>query len=103
MKTVMKNEFQSSRIETLPFIRLDPSNPSTIYTALCFTQAQSEKHNFGICSVTFDQPLCQKATEIVAASRDLDKVVVPSTAWRFPHVNVLLRQHWAHNEWKWLG
>ena len=59
MKTVMKNdEFQSSR------------------TALCFTQAQSEKHNFGICPVTFDQPLCQKATEIVAASRDLDKDVV---------------------------
>ena len=77
MKTVMKNdEFQSARIETLPFIRLDPSNPSTIYTALCFTQAQSEKHNFGICPVTFDQPLCQKATEIVAASRDLDEDVV---------------------------
>ena len=26
--------------------------------------------------MTFDQPLYQKATEIVAASRDLDKVVV---------------------------
>ena len=77
MKTVTKNdEFQSSRIETLSIIRLDPSNPSTIYTALCFTQAQSDKHNFGICPVTFDQPLCQKATEIAAASRDLDKVVV---------------------------
>ena len=77
MKIVMKNyEFQSSRIETLPFIRLDPSNPSTIYTALCFAQAQSEKHNLSICRVTFAQPLYQKATEIVAASRDLDKVVV---------------------------
>ena len=73
----MKNyEFQSSRIETLSFIRLDPSNPSTIYTALCFAQAQNEKHNLSICPVTFAQPLYQKATEIVAASRDLDKVVV---------------------------
>ena len=77
MKTVMKNdEFQSSRIKTSPFIRLDPSNPSTIYTALCFVQAQSEKHNLSICPVTFEQPLYQKATEIVAASRDLDIVVV---------------------------
>ena len=44
MGAVMKNdEFQSSRIENLPFIRLDPNIPSTIYTALCFAQAQSEK------------------------------------------------------------
>ena len=62
MKTVMKNdEFQSSIIETSPFIRLDPSNPITIYTALCFEQAQSEKH-FSICPVIFDQPLYQNAT-----------------------------------------
>ena len=79
--------------ELRPFIRLDPSNPSTIYTALCFTQAQSEKHNFGICPVTFDQPLWQKATVIVADSRESG-----GTAWRFPHVNDLLMQHSAHNE-----
>ena len=73
MKTAMKNyEFQSSGIETLQFIRLDISNPSTIHTALCFAQAQSEKHNLSICPVTF----AQKATEIVAASRNLDKLVV---------------------------
>ncbi len=77
MKTALRSdEFQTSRIETLPFIKLDPSNPSTIYTALCFVQTQSEKHNLKICPVTFDQPLYQKASEIVAASRDLDKVIV---------------------------
>ena len=78
LEWLYKNCHQRSRIKTLPFIRLDPSNPSTIYTALCFSQAQSEKHNLSrpICPVTFDQPLYQKATEIVAASRDLDKVVV---------------------------
>lgn len=77
MKTVLKSdEFQTSRIETLPFINLEPSNPSTIYTALCFAQTQSDKHNLKICPVTFDQPLYEKASEIVAASRDLDKVVV---------------------------
>jgi len=77
MKTVVKSdEFQTSRIETLPFINLDRSNPSTIYTALCFVQTQSDKHNLKICPVTFDQPLYQKASEIVAASKDLDKVAV---------------------------
>ena len=77
MKTVVKSEeFQTSRIETLPFINLDPSNPSTIYTALCFAQDQCDKHSLKICPVTFDQPLYQKASEIVAASQDLDKVVV---------------------------
>ena len=77
MTTVLKSDgFQTSRIETLPFINLDPSNPSTIYTALCFVQTQSEKYNLKICPVTFDQPLYQKASEIVAASRDLDKVMV---------------------------
>ena len=34
----------SMRIETLPFINLDPSDPSTIYTALYFAQSQCEKH-----------------------------------------------------------
>ena len=79
MKTALRNcEFQAPRIETLPFIKLDPSNPSTIYSALCFIQTLSEKHNLKICPVTFDQPLYQKASEseIVAASKDLDKVMV---------------------------
>lgn len=77
MKTVLRNdEFHTSRTETLPFINFDPSNPSTIYTSLCFAQEQSEKHDLKICPVTFDQPLFQKASEIVAATNDLDKVIV---------------------------
>ena len=77
MKTALRSdEFQTSRIEIPPFIKLDPSNPSTIYSALCFVQTQSEKHNLKICPVTFDKPLYQKASEVVAGSRDLDKVMV---------------------------
>ena len=46
MKTVLKSEeFKTSRIETLPFINMDPSNPSTIYSAFCFAQLQCEKNN----------------------------------------------------------
>ena len=77
MKTVLSSDdFHTSRIETLPFINLDPGNLSTIYTALSFAQTQCEKHGLKICPVTFDQPLYQKASEIVAASADLDRVIV---------------------------
>jgi len=58
MKMVMEDDdYHTSRIETLPFINLDPSNPSTIYTAMCFAQEQIEKHGLKVCPVTFDS-LC---------------------------------------------
>lgn len=77
IETVLNSdEFQISRIETLPFINLDPSNPRTIYTALSFAQTQIEKHNLNTCPVTFVQLLYQKSSEIVAASKHLDKVIV---------------------------
>ena len=78
MKVAMQqcNQYERSRIETLPFINLDPSNLSTIYTALCFAQKQCENYGLRVCPVTFDQPLYIKAAEIVASSRDLDKVIV---------------------------
>jgi len=73
MKVAMKNDqYERSRIVALPFINLDPSNLSTIYTAQC------EKHRLQVCPVTFDEPLGLyiKAAEIVASAQDLDKVVV---------------------------
>lgn len=77
MQVAMKSEqYEISRIETLPFINLDPTNLSTIYTALCFAQRQCVKHGLRICPVTFDQPLYLKAVEIVAAAQDLDKIIV---------------------------
>ena len=46
VKTVVRiDEFQTSRIEILPFINPDPTNLSTIYTALCFAQELCEKKN----------------------------------------------------------
>ena len=65
-----------SRIVIPPFINQDPTNPSTIYSALCFAQRLSGKHMLGICPVTFDQPLFLKALEIVIASPDLTKVCI---------------------------
>lgn len=94
MKTVLKSEeFKTSRIETLPFINMDLSNPSTIYSALCFAQLQCEKNNQNVLPVTFDQPLYQKASEIVVASTLYDFVVFT--------INIDFRLHWTHNVRKW--
>jgi len=50
MKMAMKDDdLHTSRIESLPLINLDPSNPSTIYTAMCFAQEQIEKHGLKVC------------------------------------------------------
>jgi len=63
MKVAMKNDqYERSRIVNLPFINLDPSNLSTIYTAQC------EKCGLQVCPVTFDQPLYIKDAEIVASA-----------------------------------
>ena len=63
-------------ITTLPFINMDPSDCSTIYTALCYARAQCDKAGQKTCLVTFDQPLYIKATEIVRSSPELASVVV---------------------------
>ncbi len=65
-----------SGIEILPFINQDPTNPNTIYSAMCFVQRLSEKYNLGMCPVTFDQPLYIKAAEIVQASPDITRICV---------------------------
>ncbi|CAG9769443.1 unnamed protein product [Ceutorhynchus assimilis] len=59
--------FEKSKIVTLPFINLSPSDLSTIYTALEFALSETRKSHQRSCIVTFDQPLFQKASEIVYA------------------------------------
>lgn len=71
-------ECQRTYIMAVPFINLDPSNMSTIYTALQFAADQSKTQN-QTCIVTFDQPLFLKAIDIVAASdttNNISKIVV---------------------------
>ena len=58
--------YEKTRIETLTFINLDPSNPKTrrvghIYRSLCLAQKR--------------WPLYTKATEVVVSSQDLQKVI----------------------------
>ncbi|KAK3931373.1 Glycerophosphodiester phosphodiesterase [Frankliniella fusca] len=83
------NGFMSSAVEgppyaltatlPLPFVNLNPSDPSTIFTCLSFAADQAEKHGQKFIPVTFDQPLSWKAAEMVLASPQnspLRKVVV---------------------------
>ena len=62
---VESENHEKTKVEMLPFIHLDPSNPSTIYTALCSAKNQCELHGIKTCFVTIDQPLYAKTVEIV--------------------------------------
>ncbi|XP_022204652.2 uncharacterized protein LOC111061263 [Nilaparvata lugens] len=75
MTNLMTNsaECQTTYIMAVPFINLDLSNMSTIYTALLFAADQSKKQN-QTCIVTFDQPLFLKAMDIVGASDKDSKI-----------------------------
>ncbi|CAG9773585.1 unnamed protein product [Ceutorhynchus assimilis] len=59
--------FEKSKIVALPFTNLSPTGPSTICTALEFALSETRKNHQQTCIVTFDQPLFQKASEIVYA------------------------------------
>ena len=72
----MDNTFCISDTTALPFINLDPSDMSTIYTALVFAKNEATTYNKKYCIVTFDQPLFIKAVDIVHASSDLTDVIV---------------------------
>jgi hypothetical protein len=67
--------FHVSDVVALPFINMDPTNLSTIYTALLFAQNEASKYNRNYCIVTFDQPLFIKAVDIITATPDLSNVV----------------------------
>ena len=68
--------YAKSQIIILPFINHDPSNLSTIYTALCFAENLIDQYGRGFCPVTFDQPLYAKARDIVDSITDLRKLFV---------------------------
>ena len=68
--------FDVSDVVTLPFINLNPSDLSTIYTAIKFAQKEATLYNRDYCLITFDQPLFVKAVDIVSASDDLAGSVI---------------------------
>ena len=73
-----KEKCDGTYVMAVPFINLDASNNSTIFTALCFAAEESRKQNQS-CIVTFDQPLFLKASEIVGSAEsdsEIAKIVL---------------------------
>lgn len=60
-------EFEVTSVDALPFIRMEPGNLSTIYSALKYSARKCKEIGQASCLVTFDQPLFAKAADIVAS------------------------------------
>ena len=73
-QTICQGKFETSKIDILPFVNYDPTQPDTLYSALSFVQDCTRKYKLGAVPVTFDQPLYIKAAEIVASFPDLTGV-----------------------------
>ena len=69
------DNIQQSRLVILPFINLNPSDVTTIYSALCFAKSECDKRGIKFSPVTFDQPLYIKAAELIAATPYLSSVL----------------------------
>ncbi|ELT98633.1 hypothetical protein CAPTEDRAFT_215085 [Capitella teleta] len=99
MQLASKGEnYERTRIEILPFINRQPTNPSSIYTALNFAREQSSLHGMETCFVTFDQPLYAKAIEIVASDEILQGVVVRLDGF---HLLMSFRSSWLYHGRQW--
>ena len=71
--------YTKSRIVCLPFINSSPVHPNTIYSAINYSLNLAKKLRLNKCFITFDQPLLQKASEIVETCGDSEiksKVII---------------------------
>ena len=69
-------DISQAHVAILPFLRLNPSSLDAIYSVLLFSIDECKRHGQQTCIITFDQPLYAKATEMVAANRELLSVVI---------------------------
>ena len=67
------NHPPKSRVQMLPIIDLNPADETCIYSTLLYLQSQADKLNIPTPCTTFDQPLWNKAVEIIDA-KSLDIV-----------------------------
>jgi len=52
----------------LPIIDVNPNNMSCLFSTLTFVERQAQLLSMPVACITFDQPLWQKATEIVCST-----------------------------------
>lgn len=76
MQVVFRSQESVAKAEVLllPIIDLNPSDDTCIYSTLLYIQDQAERIKLPTACVTFDQPLWQKATEIITA-KSLENMV----------------------------
>lgn len=72
----VNNEYIPSYVKTLPFINANSSDLSTIYTSVCAAIKESEGLQKSYTIITFDQPLFQKAIEMVSSNPELSTVII---------------------------
>lgn len=68
MANEVSGYFETTSVIPLPMINLDPGNLTTLHSALIFAKKMAVEHSQDLCSVTFDQPLFLKATDIVESA-----------------------------------
>ena len=68
--------YRMSKVICLPFVNASPNDVSTIYSVLKYSVQNTSKYKISNCFVTFDQPLYQKAVEVVKSrcEEDVGKV-----------------------------
>ena len=99
----MKSEnHEKTRAEMLPFIHLDPSNPSTIYTAVCVSKNQCELHGINTCFVThltnhYTQRRSKLLLHLQIQETQQSGLVVSIFSY------VLLGHSQIHHGWQWTG
>ncbi|KAE8738446.1 hypothetical protein FOCC_FOCC016069 [Frankliniella occidentalis] len=65
-----------SGVDVLPFINLDPTDRSCVYSALRFALLQCDEQRQKSCIATLDLPLYMKAVDITLTSEELENVIV---------------------------
>ncbi|GBM68502.1 hypothetical protein AVEN_144208-1 [Araneus ventricosus] len=71
--TARKRCYEKSAVIPLPFVNLQPSNPTSINTSLRFAAEECRKRQQR-CIVTFDHPLFIKAMNIVSQVNETDEL-----------------------------
>ena len=78
--------YDTSKVQRLPFINLDPSSPSTIYTALCTISwvlampacghiSDAVEQYAGVSSATSEQHIYLRESRKVRDKSDVDNII----------------------------
>ena len=67
--SVITDHSAVSQVSLLSIIDLNPTDPTCIYSTLCFVEQQAKQLRIETPCITCDQPLWQKAVDIITATK----------------------------------